>query len=392
MKWFILFNFITYVFSYSINDALIGTWNGLKSRNIDPYNVKLVHRPYSESPNDAVSEGVGYGLLVALYSNDQKYFNLIWESAEQYMWNGNCYDWRVDEYGNRMSYGSATDAEQDIALSLIFAQNLVNQGKWIQHDNPSYGQRAQNILDNMWNSRMISWNKNVAPGGNWGGDDFVNPGYFAPAWYRVFHEFDSSNHDWISVIDNCYNTILNNPGINNGLIPDWMTPWGSYYDGDLGYNTYGNGKYLFKDAIRTLWRISTDYLWFQEPRAKEFLMKSYDFIESQGGSPACNFYTMEGNLLPVDDIWYFDNGQKSRYRREHSHLTIGMWSTVPYALQVENINSYTYELLRYYNGNDYWGLEKDPYGDEDINHNEMYFDQFLAWFGAIMLNGSWIKL
>jgi endo-1,4-beta-D-glucanase Y len=182
MKLFILSNFITCCTSYLLKDALHNTWNGLKTRNIDPYNVKLIHRPYSESPGDAVSEGVGYGLLVALYSNDQKYFNLIWESAEQYMWSGNCYDWRVNEYGNKMAYGSATDAEQDIALSLIFAQHLSDQKKWMPHSNPTYGERAQNILDNMWNSKMISWGKNVAPGGNWGGDDFVNPGYFAPAW------------------------------------------------------------------------------------------------------------------------------------------------------------------------------------------------------------------
>jgi hypothetical protein len=171
-----------------------------------------------------------------------------------------------------------------------------------------------------------------------------------------------------------------------------MTPQGDYYNGDLGYNTYGNGKYLFKDAIRILWRISTDYLWFEEPRAKKFLINSYSFIENKGGANASNFYTMDGDLLPYDDIWYFDNEQKSRCRREHSHLTVGMWSTVPYALQADNINDYKNELLRYYNGNDYWGLEKDPYGDEDINHNEMYFDQFLAWFGGIMLNETWIKI
>jgi hypothetical protein len=42
----------------------------------------------------------------------------------------------------------------------------------------------------------------VAPGAGWGGRDFVNPGYFAPAWYRVYKDFDKTpGHDWDGVID-----------------------------------------------------------------------------------------------------------------------------------------------------------------------------------------------
>lgn len=32
-------------------------------------------------------QGVGYGLLLALYSNDQEYFNMQLDNAERYMWN-----------------------------------------------------------------------------------------------------------------------------------------------------------------------------------------------------------------------------------------------------------------------------------------------------------------
>ncbi len=33
------------------------------------------------------AQGVGYGLLLALYSNDQEYFSLQLDSAEKHMWN-----------------------------------------------------------------------------------------------------------------------------------------------------------------------------------------------------------------------------------------------------------------------------------------------------------------
>ncbi|MFA6341617.1 MAG: glycosyl hydrolase family 8, partial [Fibrobacteraceae bacterium] len=64
------------------NAILDKTWDGIKERNIKPYSIDsgLIHRPKSETPGDAVSEGVGYGMIVALFSNDQATFNTIWEA------------------------------------------------------------------------------------------------------------------------------------------------------------------------------------------------------------------------------------------------------------------------------------------------------------------------
>jgi len=92
----------------------------------------------------------------------------------------------------------------------------------------------------------------------------VNPGYFSPAWYKVFAKFDTSKwHNWNQVIDQCYQSILNNVGASRGLVPDWMTPWGDYYWSGLGYNAYLDGHGFFKDAIRIPWRVSMDYAWFK---------------------------------------------------------------------------------------------------------------------------------
>lgn len=377
-----------------LSEALEKTWEGIKERNIDPYRIKCVHRPYSETPDDCVSEGIGYGMILALYSNDQEYFNTIWESAETYMWNGRYYDWRIDVNGFKTGMGAATDAEQDIAFALISAQSRVDKRVWvIPPFHVGYGERAQNIMDNMWNTGMISSNKNVAPGAGWGGNEFVNPGYFAPAWYRIFRDVDvSENHDWGTVIDNCYDIIQRNVGYDNGLIPDWISTDGNYYQGSLGYNAYGDGRYMFKDGIRILWRIGTDYAWYGDSRAKAFLEKSYDFITEKGGADASNYYQMNGELIPEDDIWQFDGGQRYRHRREHSPLTIGMWSVVPFVLGKSDIAEYGNELLSFYEPNStYWGKSVSE-NDEDILHNEMYFDQFLAWFGGVVLNNTWTRL
>jgi hypothetical protein len=67
-----------------------------------------------------------------------------------------------------------------------------------------------------------------------------------------------------------------------------------------------------------------------------------------------------------------------------------MWSIVPYVLGADDVKDYETELLSYYEPNStYWGITRSINNQEDISHNEMYFDQFLAWFGGIVLHNKW---
>lgn len=399
MKWITLLCLLPLNLSFKIQktdfqNILRQTWNSIKERNIDAYEIPLVHRPRSETPRDAVSEGIGYGLILSLYMNDSHYFNLLLDTAETYMWNGKYHDWQCDEFGNVVSIGAATDAEEDIALMCIFADQFVQTQKWSPHVTPkgfTYKERAQQILDSMWNENMIVDGKYVAPGAGWGGSSFVNPGYFAPAWYKIFTIFDSNpNHDWISVIDQCYDTLKLNIGYSKGLVADWMTPWGTFYENSLGYNAFDKGRSFYKDAIRILWRLSVDALWFQEQRAIDFLQKSFEFLESIGGISQANFFDLQGSPVSTNDVWIFDGGLRQRPRYEHSHLTVGMWSIVPFSIgNITFAEVYAQELFHFYDPvSKTWGLPVDPSGfEEDQDHNELYFDQFLAWFGASILQG-----
>jgi len=107
------------------------------------------------------------------------------------MWSGDSYNWRVNKSGGVIGTGPASDAEEDIALSLIFADLLVNKNVWQPHTSPkgaTYAQRAQSMVDYIWNN-IVESGKYLRPGNQWGGSAFVNPGYFAPAYYRIFNEF-----------------------------------------------------------------------------------------------------------------------------------------------------------------------------------------------------------
>lgn len=384
------------------NKVLDKTWEGIKNRSIVPFEngavgPGLIHRTKSEYPGDAVSESVGYGMLVALYANDQETFNKIWSAANKHMWNGNYYDWQLLPDGKK-SRGAATDAEEDIILSLLFAQKLVDAGLWKDYEDPNSGKKylphAQRMMKAMWDTKQITSQGTLAPGAGWGGEEFVNVGYFSPAWYKIFAKYDKE-HDWNKVVDRSYEIIKNSPAYNLGMVPDWMSPSGQI-GMSLGYNAYFKGSAFFKDAIRILWRVAIDAIWFNEPRAVEFLQNSMKFINSKGGAEASNFFQLDGQLLPADDVWEdMLGGTITRHRREHSPLTISMWMTAAMAVGTdEDKKSFSLEMAKFYDKDaDYFGLAVDPSGaEEDTLHNEMYFEQFLGWFGTSLMTGVFSNL
>jgi endo-1,4-beta-D-glucanase Y len=384
-----------------LDSALSLTWEGIKARSISAYGTGMVHRPKSEYPGDAVSEGQGYGMLLAVLMNDQATFNTIWDATEKSMLakSGNkaWYDWwRCQDGGTTCNgplykNGPASDADQDIALALFFADSLVKAGKWTKHSSPkgdNYATRAQQVLNAIWTD-MIDQGRYLKPG-SWGGAATLNPGYFAPAWYRVFASRDTDkSHDWASVIEQSYQTIMANPGASKGLLPDWSDGNGALLASGPGYNAYAKGQWLYKDAIRVHWRLIVDWLWFGEPRAKEFLDKAYAFVSDPADA---NFFQIDGKPLPDTDPFVFNGGALSRPRAEHSHLTVGMWACAAMSQGLDKASPWAQELLKFHApGTKFWGKAFDA-AQEDTLHNEMYFDQFLAWFGGAVLAGRFANI
>jgi endo-1,4-beta-D-glucanase Y len=389
--------------------VLDNTWEGLVKRNIDecvgkpiytghPNSSGLICRPKSETPWDAVSEGIGYGMLLALYANDQYRFNQIYKAGKEFYLNY-CNGWRKPADGSGTESGSATDADEDIAIALVFADKLVKEGLWESPSDINYAGDAQSAINCVWGSMQGG---KLCPGGpNGGWCPGFNVGYFAPAWYRIFKDYSTNqSHNWQLAINESYNLIesAKNTGYPLGMVPDWSAADGT--PGGGGYNTYSNGQVFFKDAIRVLWRIATDAIWFNEPRAKTFLAKSLAFIKSKGGPGEANFYKLNGELINNDTWTQFNDQNNSntwRYRREHSHLTVGQWLTTAMAVGTDDDKiAWSSKMAEFYdweNKVDFFGNAVDPAGGmEDTLRNEMYFDQFLAWFGVSLMSGTWVNI
>lgn len=212
--------------------------------------------------NEAVSEGIGYGMLLALINNDQTNFDKIFEGANSNMWGGKSYScWSWANGGCKQS-GAATDADLDIGLALVFADKLVSKGLWKSYNKNgvTYNSRALQVIAGI--KQGMTNGDVLLPGDTWGGDGMnnINPSYFSTAAMRVFNKYQSA-HDFTGVIKKCYDILEAGRNYSKGQAPDWCNSSGGQ-----------TGKYygMSIEAIRVPWRIGLDAIWFNDSRAIKY--------------------------------------------------------------------------------------------------------------------------
>jgi endo-1,4-beta-D-glucanase Y len=227
-----------------------------------------VQRP--QNNNDSVSEGIGYGMLIAVYMNDQALFNGLWGYWQSQATAGSLMNWDIPG-GN----GSATDADEDAAFALLMAAK-----QWGSTGSVNYQAEAQTVIGDIWaNDVQSNSNGNgavpiVTGGSSYGGSGsaLTNPSYFAPAYYRVFAAVDTPmnpSHNWAGVATNVYTYLgsITKNFTSNGLVPAWCQN-GCTVAG--GTNNANNNEYQY-DAHRVPWRIGLDACWNNNADAKAYV-------------------------------------------------------------------------------------------------------------------------
>jgi endo-1,4-beta-D-glucanase Y len=237
-----------------------------------------VKRPTNSS--DTVSEGIGYGMLAAVYVADRATFDGLWKyakaEADSYS-NKALMNWHVDASGvpiqtNGKEPGSATDADEDMAWALLMAAK--------QWSSSSYSDDAKKVINAIYNY-AIGVDGLLKPGDNWGsGDIHTFPDYFSPAYFRAF-AVATNNTNWSTGILTRNYEVLMKVADANGLVPDETT--GEYVNVT---NSYGY------DACRTPWRIGMDYCFNEEPKALAYLTKIGTFFNGKGVSNIVDGYTV----------------------------------------------------------------------------------------------------
>src|SRR5262245_56689075 len=174
--------------------------------------------------NSTVSEGIAYGMNIAVMSDDQPSFDGFWHYARHFGNECGLMSWYIAPDGSRvLGTGAATDADEDIAYALILAHR-----QWGGPESTRYLDAAKRQIERIWEFEVDhdQFSDMLLPGDEWRGRNVFNPSYFAPNQYRLFGEVSGEVAGWKRVIDRGYEVLfrsLNEASGNqtNGLVPAW---------------------------------------------------------------------------------------------------------------------------------------------------------------------------
>lgn len=236
-----------------------------------------------DDPSFTVSEGIGYGMLITVYMDNDKNktqdkFDKLWKYYNSYLNTNGLMHWKISGFNGINQQNAATDAELDVAVALIQAYK--------QWGDQKYFDDATALVDKIWKYE-VNANGHLKPGDTW--DMKKNPSYFSTAALESFKRVGSQ--DWQKVITNTYSLLNKVQNSNTGLVPDWCSedgnPMGDYY----------------YDAARTPWRIAWGYAWFGHNDAKKYCSKVASWIDGKTG----------GDPTKIVDGYMLDGNDKSQY-------------------------------------------------------------------------------
>jgi endo-1,4-beta-D-glucanase Y len=269
----------------------------------------------SLAPGSTVSEGIGYGLLLAVYMDDREVFDNLWKYEQLHL--GKCppepgacpamelMDWYISADGSTaLGTGGATDADEDMAFALIMAdKQWGGQGTLAR----TYHAYALDQIAAVWVLEV--YQSTFIKPGTWGDNTTQNISYFAPAYYRVFKSYGGNlpmgdsgawNPNWDAVVESVYG-VLNaslmpaSGNQSNGLVPAWCTSGGAPNPNALMGGNATNYQY---DSCRTPFRIAADWCWNGEPRAQAYLAKTSGFFSGIGAPNIVDGYALDGAPQP----------------------------------------------------------------------------------------------
>jgi endo-1,4-beta-D-glucanase Y len=251
---------------------LAGAYANWKARFVvaDSGGFKVI-RP--ENGNDTVSEGIAYGMLIAVYMDDKALFDGLYKYWTAHVATNGLMTWCIPSGSGSCSAsgGTATDADEDAAFAMLEASKQWPSG--------GYGGTATTLINAVMSTDMSG--SYIKAGSNYTASQITNPSYFAPAMYTVFANA-TSNSAWNTLATNSY-TLLNAAlqGRSNGLVAAWCT--GGSCSGPASNNGADDMLYQY-DSHRIPWRIGTDYCWNGTAAAKTYLDKLSAFFSGKAAN------------------------------------------------------------------------------------------------------------
>ena len=266
--------------------------------------------------NDVRSEGMSYGMMIAVQMDKKAEFDAMWNWAKSNMQHkagarSGYFCWQANFTGSCVDNNPASDGEEYFATALLFAGNRWGNGTGI-YDYTTEGNAILNTMlhkedmnggvvdsiTNMFNrtNKMIVFVPFASAA------NFSDPSYHLPAFYEFWGRW-ATGYDgnqaadrqfWLEAAERSRQYFVQATNATTGLNPDYAEFSGA------PNNTGNHGDFRF-DAWRTSVNWAVDYAWWaDDPNQKVLTDRLQSFFESKGMTGYVNQYSLSGSPLSTD--------------------------------------------------------------------------------------------
>jgi oligosaccharide reducing-end xylanase len=251
--------------------------------------------------DDVRSEGLSYGMILAVQYDKKEVFDKIWKWAmdHSYISSGQgtgYFRWQLRRDGSVIDNSPAPDGEEYIAQALLLAHKRWGDGQGIYN----YSERARNLMDAMANNGLFNRGASLVTFGPFCCNGYSDPSYVLPAFYETWACFDSKNANfWKGAVTAGRQHLQAAPDSRTGLAPYLSRFNGQPYTD----NTFPNGANFNTDSWRVVGNIMMDYhLYKHDQWHVDFANRFADFfISIRDVRPYPAEFRMDGTVLQAYD-------------------------------------------------------------------------------------------
>src|SRR5687768_13521752 len=237
---------------------------------------------------DVRSEGMSYGMMIAVQLNKKEEFDRLWKWTRTYMYQTEggykgYFAWHCKTDGTQLAANPASDGEVWFITALFFAD-----GRWGSSEEIyNYRAEAQSILNTALHAEgrgdlatnlFDSESKQVVFVPQLGkNSQFTDPSYHMPHYYELWARWaDKDNEFWSAAVTASREYLPKSVHPQTGLAPNY-----SYFDGKP-YDDEYNGNFRY-DAFRVGANVGIDHVWFSPSQWHvEQSNRLLSFFASQG--------------------------------------------------------------------------------------------------------------
>ncbi len=273
---------------------------------------------YDINSRDVRSEGMSYGMMIAVQLDHQPEFDALWNWAQTFMYQSHSnqpaygyFSWSLKTNGVPNDEMPAPDGEQYFATALYFAAGRWGNGTGIF----DYRGEADRLLTRLLHRPMVDGptiRGHMVAGAmfepelkqvrftpdtaNW---NHTDPSYQLPAFYELWARCGplEDRPFWGKAAEASREFFQRSAHPRTGLTPDYAnfdgTPWAAPWN--------PNATNFHSDSWRTAMNWSVDWAWWaKDERERELSDRLQAFFETQGVSTYASRFALGGKPLAGD--------------------------------------------------------------------------------------------